>query len=69
MDQRNDMRATLKEAFRASGWSILKLAKTAGIAYCAAHGFATGTGDLKLSTASRIAAALGLELRPIRRRK
>ena len=69
MDPRNTMRAALKQAFKASGWSILRLAKTADVPYCVAHKLATGDGDLMLATASRIAASLGLELRPVRNRK
>lgn len=69
MDTRNTMRATLKAAFKASGWSILRLAKTADVPYCVAHKLATGDGDLQLTTASRIAGALGLELRPAQNRK
>ena len=45
-------------------YSLYRVSKMSGVAYQAIHRFAHG-GDIKLTTATRICTALGLELRPL----
>ena len=65
----NSMAELIRERFRATGWSILQLAKRSGVPYAAAHGFVNGTRDPVLSTAAKLCKALDLELRSVRRAK
>lgn len=62
-----DLEGTLRQAARNSGLSTYKLAKKAGLAVSIVQQFITG-GDLRLRTASKIAAVLGLDLLPRKRR-
>lgn len=61
----------LRQAFADSGKSIKRLSVESGIAYASCHGLICGTRDLHVSTADKLAAALGfrLVLRPIRRKR
>ena len=59
---------TIRTAFRESGLSIKRLAIQARLPYAVAHGFVTGNSDPRLSTVAKVCEALGLELRPARRR-
>ncbi|MHC4064440.1 MAG: helix-turn-helix domain-containing protein [Planctomycetota bacterium] len=59
----------LRETARACGWSIKRLAEETGTPYSAMHRFYVGYGGITLTTASRVAEALALELKPKRRRK
>lgn len=60
----------LKAAIKKSGISVYALSKESGVdqsvisRFMADPGEAQRGGDLRLSTAARLAAALGLELRP-----
>lgn len=56
---------TLKNAIKASGLTHYAVAKLAGITPGQIDRFMSGERDLRLETAGRIAAALGLELRPV----
>ncbi len=66
---KNALAELIRRRFRATGWSILQLAKRSDVRYSAAHGFVTGDRDIVLSTAAKLCKALGLELRPGRRGK
>ena len=65
----NGMAELIRERFRATGWSILQLAKRSSVPYAGAHGFVNGDRDVVLSTAAKLCKALGLELRPMRQGK
>lgn len=54
----------LKAAAEASGESWYRIAKDSGIDYGTLHRFLSGERDVRLETANRLAAYLGLELRP-----
>ncbi|MFH0981187.1 MAG: helix-turn-helix transcriptional regulator [Planctomycetota bacterium] len=62
-----DLEAQLRSAIQASGWSIKRLADTAGTSYGLTHRFCTGGGGITLRTAAKLAAVLGLELRKARK--
>ena len=61
----NRMVATLREAFTQSGLSVNALVKRAGTTYGNVYRFIHNGADLHLRVASKLAEALGLELRPI----
>jgi len=65
--RKNDMRDQLLLAFHKNGISRFEWARQANIGYAAVHGFCSGERDVTLSTASRLADVLGLELRPKRK--
>jgi len=56
------------EAWRASGLSILAVAKRAELPYAGVYGLLRGQSDARLSTGSKVADALGLRLVADRRR-
>ncbi len=60
----------VREAFRRSGLSIKQLSERSKVPYAGAHSFVNGNPDVRLSTLSRLAEGLGLELvaRPKRKR-
>ena len=64
-----DIERQLRDAARRSGLSMYRLSKESGVAYAGLHGFLTGDRRLSLRVAARLATALGLELRPVRRSK
>lgn len=64
-----DLAKQLRDAARKSGMSMLALSQRAGVPYAGIHTFMVKEGGLTLTTASRLAELLGLELRPVRRRK
>jgi transcriptional regulator with XRE-family HTH domain len=57
--------AALKAAIAKSGLTHYALAKVTGVTAGQLDRFMSGERDLRLSSASAIAAALGLELRPV----
>lgn len=57
--------ATLKAAIKASNLTHYAIAKLAGTTPGQIDRFMSGERDLRLETAGKIAAALGLELRPV----
>jgi predicted transcriptional regulator len=57
------MTKELKRAIAASGLTINKLAVESGVPQPVLHRFMLGEQDLKLSTAEKLAAYLGLKLR------
>lgn len=64
-----DLGAVIRAAFAESGLSRFELSRRAGVPYAGVHRFIGGLRDVQLSTASKLCDALGLELRPARRRK
>jgi len=65
----NDLAAQLKRAIADSRLSMLKVAERSGLRYQTVHRFLTADRDIALSSASKLAGLLGLELRPARRTK
>jgi transcriptional regulator with XRE-family HTH domain len=57
----------LREACRASGLSMKRLAVRSGLFYQSVHGFMASNRSLSLGSAAKLAEVLGLELRPVRR--
>ncbi len=57
-----DIANTIRQRFEASGWSIKRLADTTGVPYSAVHAFLQSGADIRVSTASKLAEALGLRL-------
>ena len=68
-DPDNPMANMIRAAFRESGMSIKTLSVKAQVPYATVHGFVSGVRDVALSSASKMAETLGLELRPVRRGK
>ena len=66
---KNDLADRIRKRFRASRLSIRQLSKRSGIAYASCHGFINADRDATCATASKLCAALGLELRPVARGK
>ena len=64
----NTLRAAIMAAFKKSGLSRFEWARRGGVDYSATHGFAAGTRDMTLRSASRLCKVLGLELRSRRKR-
>ena len=58
---------TLREAIRSSGRSHYELARASGVTPAQLDRFVAGERDLLLATAAKVADALGLALRPVRR--
>ena len=59
----------LRTAARRSGLSMRQLALRSNCGYQSVHGFVTESRGLSLTVAARLAATLGLELRPVRHGK
>jgi hypothetical protein len=64
-----DIETQLREAARKSGMSMKRISEESGIPYAAVHGFVARDRSLLLSTASKLATLLELELRPIARKR
>jgi len=60
---------TIRDAIARDGRSVYRLAIDSGVAQAVLSRFVSGKRDLNLRTADRLCRALGLELRPARRRK
>ena len=58
----NTLRAAILAAFEKSGLSRFEWARRADVDYSAVHGFAAGTRDMTLRSASRLCGVLGLRL-------
>ena len=67
---KDNVTQAIRRAFQESGLSIKKLSLRSNVPYAGAHAFVNGNPDVRLSTLTRIAEALGLELvaRPKRKR-
>jgi transcriptional regulator with XRE-family HTH domain len=70
-----DTMTTISDQLRAAaaarvkaGWTVYRVAKEAGITPAMLSRFLNDGLDLRLSTAAKLAAALGLELRPARKK-
>ena len=61
-----DLRQQLRAAMKRSGLTRKQIADETGVSYSVIHGFAGGDRDVLLATASRIAAVVRVELRPVR---
>jgi len=55
----------LREAIEDSGETLYRVAKDSGVSYPVVHSFANG-GEIKMTSADKLADYLGLELRPRR---
>ena len=56
----SDLAERLRAAVRRSGLTRNQVAKRTGLSYAIVHGFMAGTQDIRLSTASEIAALVGV---------
>ena len=65
----NNLTNTLRRAIEESGLSLLAVAQTAELSYPVVYDFAHGNRDILLRNADKLAAALGLELRRVRKSK
>ena len=67
---KNPMTDLIRRTIRADKRTMYRLAKDSGLPYQTVHRFARGQReDLVMGTAWRLCAALGLELRPVNRRR
>jgi len=62
--KKRNMKTQLQDAIRKSGRSLLSIAKESQTPYASLHTFVNKDRAITIDTASRIADALGLELRP-----
>jgi plasmid maintenance system antidote protein VapI len=69
MGTRMDIERQLRDAAKRSGSSIKQLAGKSDIPYSALHRFLVNDRGITLRSAAKLARVLGLELRPIIRRK
>lgn len=60
--KKDDLSLQLREAIQVSGMSVYRIAKRAGVKHAVVARFLSGERDLRLETASKIAAALRLSL-------
>lgn len=60
---KQDLSATLKRAIEQSGLSNYKIWKLSGVSQSVLNRFTSGERDISLATASKIASALGAELK------
>ena len=65
----NEMGDLIRRVFRKSGLSVRALAIQSGLPYATVHAVVAGTRDPLLSSVVKMSKVLGLELRPVRRRK
>jgi len=61
--KKTDLASGLRAAFKASGMNRLALSKRSGVSYSIVHRFIAGERDITITTASKLATVLGLELR------
>jgi predicted transcriptional regulator len=65
----NNMAALIQKTFRQSGLSIKALSVRSGVPYASAYGVVNEGRDPALSTVAKLCKVLGLELRPVARKK
>jgi DNA-binding Xre family transcriptional regulator len=64
-----DMIGVIHKALKQERRTLYRLAKDAGLRYSTVHRFARGERlEINLTTASRLCMALGLELKPVKRK-
>jgi transcriptional regulator with XRE-family HTH domain len=59
----------VRRAARESGMSMLELSKRTGLGYQTVYGFCSQSRGITLESAGKLCELLGLELRPVKRRK
>ena len=64
-----DIERQLLDAAKRSGLSMAELCRKSKVPYSAIHGFLVNNRRISLRSAAKLARALGLELRPVRRKK
>ena len=64
-----DLGEQLRAAIRRSGLSRKQAADRTGVSYSVIHGFMSGERSMTLDTASKVADLVGVELRPVRRKR
>jgi len=69
MSDGNQLTAALQDAIQSSGMSRYQIAALTGISQGVLSRFVSGQRDLQLTTAGKLAAALGLELRSRKRQR
>ena len=65
----SEMAKLIRRAFRESGLSLKRLSDESGTRYASVHAFFTAERDPQLSTIEKWCGVLGLELRPIKRKR
>ena len=65
--RQEDLGEQLRRAVTKAGLNRFAISQRTGLSYSVVHGFLGGERDIMLGTASKLAAVLGLELRPARR--
>ena len=68
MGAKESVEQAFRRAVRESGLSMLQLCKRSGVGYQSIHAFVTQGRGLTLESVSKLAAVLGLELTPTKRR-
>ena len=63
-----DLAQQLRQAIARSGFNRKQIADRAGLPYATVFTFVAGENDMRLSSASRIADVVGVELKPKRRK-
>ena len=69
IEQPDDLAAQLKKVIAGSGLTMFKIAESSCLRYQTVYGSVKGNRDIALSSASKLAALFGLELRPVRRKR
>lgn len=64
--KRTYLEGQLRAAIAKSGLSVYRLAKDSGVSQPVLCRFVNGQRDITLTTASKLAEALGLELKPVK---
>lgn len=67
--KQQDLADVIRQAFQETGKPITWLAEQSGAPYSSVHGLIVSGRDATISTASRLCAVLGLELRSKKRRR
>ena len=67
--ERVNLAEQIRSAFEWSGITRFELSKRSSVSYGIVHRFIGQERNIKLDTASKLCDVLGLELRPLRRRK
>ena len=69
MSESKSISETLRDALRGDGRTMYRLSKDANVDAAVLSRFLSGERDVSLRVMDRLCRALGLELRPTRRRK